>query len=158
MNKEKQKNFAMRVTQANKTELVAVTCDIIVENIDCAKEFLNNGDISGYRSELKSAQRFLAELIRSLDFKYQIAKDLLRIYEYVQRILIGSEVSGTDRGLDAVRRIILSIGSSFEKISAEDTSAPVMENTQQIYAGLTYGRGTLNEADMAAGTNRGFLA
>ena len=148
----------MRVTQANRTELVAVTCEIIAENISCAMDFIKEGDVAGYRSELKSAQKFLAELIRALDFKYPIAKDLLRIYEYVQRILIASEISGRDRGLEVIRGIILSIGSSFEKIASEDNSGSVMENTQQIYAGLTYGRGTLNEADMAAGTNRGFLA
>ena len=158
MDKEKQRDFARRVTQANKTELVAVTCDIIKENIDCSTELLKNGDITGYRSELKSAQRFLAELIRSLDFKYPIAKDLLSIYEYVQRILVSSEVSGKDRGLKEIRGIMSRIGSAFEEIASQDDSGSVMENSQQIYAGLTYGKGTLNEADMAAGTNRGFLA
>jgi flagellar protein FliS len=158
MTGEKQRDFARRVTQANKTELVAVTCDIIRENIDCAAECLKTGDVTGYRSELKSAGRFLAELIRSLDFRYPIAKDLLSIYEYVQRILVSSEISGKDRGLAGIRGIISRIGSAFEEIAPQDTSGSVMENSQQIYAGLTYGKGTLNEADMAAGTNRGFLA
>ena len=158
MTGEKQRDFARRVTQANKTELVAVTCDIIIENIDCSLDFLKNDDVTGYRRELKSAQRFLAELIRSLDFRYPIAKDLLSIYEYVQRILVSSEISGKDRGLAGIRGIISRIGSAFEEIAPQDTSGSVMENSQQIYAGLTYGKGTLNEADMAAGTNRGFLA
>lgn len=34
---------------------------------------------------------------------------------------------------------------SFEEIAKQDTSGPVMENSQQVYAGLTYGKGSLNE-------------
>ena len=46
-----------------------------------------------------------------------------------------------------------------EKISSEDTSAPIMENAQTIYAGLTYGKGSLNETYLnAQDYNRGFKA
>ena len=55
MTKEKQKEFAMRVSQANRTELVAITYDIMLENISCAKESLKKNDIEGFRTELKSA-------------------------------------------------------------------------------------------------------
>ena len=158
MDKEKQKDFARRVTQANRTELVAVTCDIIIENIECASGMLKTGNAPEYRNELKSAQNFLGELIRSLDYNYPIASDLLKIYAYVQKILVASDVSGKDKGLEEVRGIMAKIGSAFTQIAPQDTSGSVMENTQQIVAGLTYGKGTLNEADVTAGSNRGFLA
>ena len=148
MNKEKQKDFARRVSQANKTQLVAVTFDIIVEYMDEACKKLEVGDIAEYRTELKSA----------LDYTYPIAMELLRLYEYVQRVLVASDVSGTDKGLASARDVMAKLGASFTEISAQDESGAVMENTQQIVAGLTYGKGTLNEADMSAGSNRGFLA
>ena len=158
MNKEKQKDFARRVTQANKTQLVAITYDIILESIKCAKGYLEKGGRDEFRSEIKSAGRFLAELMRSLDFKYPISVNLLRLYEYIQVVLVSSEISGEDRGLESAEGILLKLGSAFEQIAGRDDSGPVMENTQQIFAGLTYGKGTLNESDVAAGTNRGFLA
>lgn len=158
MDKEKQKDFARRVTQANRTQLVAVTYDIILEHLKCAKEYLVNGNKDEYRSELKSAGKFLAELMRSLDFKYPISVNLLRLYEYVQVVFVSSEISGENRGLENAENVLTKLGSAFATISKEDTSGPVMENTQQIVAGLTYGKGTLNEADMSSGTNRGFLA
>jgi flagellar protein FliS len=34
--------------------------------------------------------------------------------------------------------------------------APVMDNSQSVYAGLTYGRGSLNE-NLVGNANRGFL-
>ncbi len=158
MKKEKQRDFVRRISQANKTELVAITFELIQENVNVAQEALSRDDIPGFRMELKMAQRFLGELIRSLDFKYPIAGDLFRLYQYVQNILVGSDVSGTDKGLDSVRSVTEKLGSAFSEIAAQDTSGSVMENAQQIYAGLTYGKGTLNESDMGAGTNRGFLA
>ena len=158
MDKEKQKDFARRVTQANKTQLVAITYDIILENIDCAYADLESGNIDDYRAELKSAQNFLGDLMRSLDFKYPLSFNLLKLYEYVQVILVSSEISGENRGLDSAKSVLSKLGSAFHEISLQDDSEALMENTQQIVAGLTYGKGTLNEADMGAATNRGFLA
>ena len=42
---------------------------------------------------------------------------------------------------------------SFEQVAKQDTSGAVMANTQQIYAGLTYGKGTLNEVSMSLDGN-----
>ncbi len=158
MNKDKQKDFVRRISQANKTELVAITFEIITENINAAEEALGKDDIPGFRAELKMAQKALGELISSLDFTYPISKELLQLYEYVQRILVSSDISGKDRGLESAKKVMEGLGNSFSEIASQDTSESVMQNTQQIYAGLTYGKGTLNESDMAAGTNRGFLA
>ena len=158
MDKEKQKDFARRVSQANRTQLVAITYDIILENIKCAYACLKDERTEEFRSELKSAQRFLAELMRSLDFKYPISVNLLRIYEYVKVIFVSSEISGENRGLESAEQVLSTLGNAFHEISAQDDSEAVMQNTQQIVAGLTYGKGTLNEADVTAGLNRGFLA
>jgi len=47
----------------------------------------------------------------------------------------------------------------FEGVSKEDHSGPMMRNTQQLYAGLTYGKGKLNETYIDLNSrNRGFTA
>ena len=158
MDIQKRKDFAMRVSQVNRTGLVAVTLEIIDEYIDSALVFLEKGSQKEYRTEIKQAQRFLGELMHSLDFKYPLAVELLRLYEYVQRILVSSDVSGTDKGLASARKVMSGLGEAFSAISVKDESGSVMENSQKIYAGLTYGKGTLNEADIDSGVNRGFLA
>lgn len=158
MDKDRQKDFARRVSQANKTELVVITYDIIVCEINRAEECIKSEDKEGAREALRSALRFLAEMMSSLDFRYGIAKSLMSLYEYVQRVLVASCVSGEDRGLDSAAGVLKGLGSSFAQIAAQDNSGAVMENTQSVYAGLTYGRGSLNEMNMTDGTNRGFLA
>lgn len=157
MDKDKQINYTRRVSQANKTELVVITYDIILDNIADAETVLAS-DVNEYRKNLKQAQRFLGELMRALDYQYELSKNLLQLYSYVQRILVASDISGTDKGLESAKNVISGLRKAFNEIAAQDSSGSVMENTQAIFAGLTYGRGSLNETDMNIGSNRGFLA
>ena len=159
MVKEKQKDFARRITQANRTELLVVTYDILIEEIEEAERLYNGGDIEEYRRSAKRAQRFIAELMSTLDFEYPISGQLLRLYEYVQRLLIKSDISGIPYKLDSARNVISGLRSAYAKIAETDDSAPLMENTQSVFAGLTYGKGSLNETDLDPNSaNRGFLA
>lgn len=158
MDKDKQKDFARRISQANRTELVVVTYEIIIWELKDALNEHAAGNKPAYRESLKRAQRFLGELMNSLDFRYPIALKMMSLYEYVQRVLIGSDVSGENRGIESAVNVLSGLRDSFEKISANDNSGPVMENAQSIYAGLTYGRGHLNETNVADNMNRGFLA
>ena len=52
--------------------------------------------------------------------------------------------------------MIKELRESYEKISSQDTSAPIMENAQTVYAGLTYGKDSLNENLSAQSIHRGF--
>ena len=159
MNKEKQKDFTMRITQANGTQLVVITYDILIEEIEEAERQYKAGNIDEYRRSAKSAQRFVADLMSALDYKYPIAAELLRLYEYVQRLLIKSDVSGKPYELDSAKNVISGLRKAFEKVAESDDSAPLMENTQSVVAGLTYGKGSLIEADLDPNaSNRGFLA
>ena len=47
---------------------------------------------------------------------------------------------------------------SFEEVAKQDTSGSVVQNSQKVYAGLTYGKGTLNEVFMDNEAARGFKA
>ena len=54
--------------------------------------------------------------------------------------------------------MIKGLHGAYEKLGSMDTSGPVMENVQTVYAGLTYGRNNLVENFTDQGTNRGFRA
>jgi len=48
---------------------------------------------------------------------------------------------------------------AFSQIAKEDTSEPIMKNTETVYAGYTYGKNSLNEAAFdGTQSSRGFLA
>ena len=52
--------------------------------------------------------------------------------------------------------MIQELKKSYEQAVALDDSAPIMQNTQTVYAGLTYGKDSLNINLSDQGTNRGF--
>ncbi|MCR5432533.1 MAG: flagellar protein FliS [Lachnospiraceae bacterium] len=157
MTPEKSKEYARRISQANRTELTVIVYDITLQHLDDSIRSFDNGDIEDFRHSIKLAQRFLCELMSTLDLKIPLAISLLRLYEFVQRIMVHCDIAGTTDGLDAAVRILSRLKDSFSKISSLDTEGPVMENAETVYAGLTYGKGTLNETELHSG-NRGFLA
>ena len=55
------------------------------------------------------------------------------------------------------RRHYEKLRNSFETAAADDKSAPLMDNAQKVYAGMTYGKGRLTES-FINDDNRGFLA
>lgn len=159
MDQTKVKDFARRVSQASHSEMTVILYDIILSDLESAQEALQKGDSKKFEKEMKHAGRFVSELIGGLDLKYTLCYDLRRLYIFVQKELIASTFSHDVKPLKAVKVVLEPLRESFLKISAQDTTGPVMKNTQQIYAGLTYGKGSLNEM-MVDGNegSRGFLA
>ena len=159
MDKEILQGFATRVAQANKSELVVVIYEAALASIEEGKKYLQDGNVDEARHEIKRAEGMLDELMRSLDMQYTIAHYLRQLYIYAYRELCQGIATRDASLFDHSTDVLKGLLPSFQELAKQDTSAPIMENTQQIYAGLTYGRGTLNETmAIDAGGNRGFEA
>ena len=96
---------------------------------------------------IKKAMDFVDNLSSSLDMKYPISGNLLSLYMYVKRILIHANASYTDENIESGIRVMKSIGEAYDDIAKKDENGQkLMENSQEIYAGYTYGRNSrLNE-------------
>lgn len=160
MKAESVKIFTRRITSANKSEIIVIIYDIIEENLALAKKALAEGDRKTYRNEIKQAISFVKELLVSLDMNYEVSKNLASLYIYVSRCLNFALVSGKKEEIEAAEKVIRKLGESFREVAKTDESKPVMENTQRVYAGITYGRGLdLDETLVApAMESRGFRA
>ena len=141
MKAESVKIFTRRITSANKSEIIVIIYDIIEENLALAKKALAEGDRETYRNEIKQAISFVKELLVSLDMNYEVSKNLASLYIYVSRCLNFALVSGKKEEIEAARKVLRKLGDSFREVAKTDKSEPVMGNTQQIYAGITYGKG-----------------
>lgn len=155
MRKEKMQEFAVRVTQANRSELIVIMYDMILEDLLYAKECVAE-DTACFDRECRHAQRIINELMASLDYCYSISFDLLSLYSYVNKQLVAALMKRDVSYFDSVEDVIQKLKVGFVEVSNQDHSGSMMENTQQVYAGLTYGRGTLNESSYAD-VNRGFV-
>ena len=160
MKAESVKNYTRRVTSANKSELIVIIYDIIEENLTLAEEALNKGDKETFKNELKQAVSFVKELLVSLDMSYEVSKNLASLYIYVTRCLNFALVSGKKEEIEAARKVLRKLGDSFREVAKTDKSESVMENTQQVYAGITYGKGLSLDETLVnpAYQNRGFRA
>ena len=159
MTQEQIQTYTLRVSQASPCELVVIMYDIILDDIKNAKEAKAAGDEKQYQADLVHAGKFVNELMDSLDFSEQISFRLMSLYIYVNKMLVKARVSRKWDSLNDVEMVIEKLRAGFDGIKNQDTTGPVMQNVQQVYAGLTYGKGKLNETYLnAQDFNRGFNA
>lgn len=155
MTQKEVKEYTARVAQANRTELVVIIYELLLDCVREGKKAYAAGDKEEGETQIRKAQAYLQELKGSLNFEYELSMQLQRLYRYVNEQLIATLVQQKPVHLGSVCEVIQGLMEGFEQIVKQDTSGPVMENTQQIYAGLTYGKGTLNEVSMSGNTYGG---
>ena len=159
MKKELIQEFSMRITQASRSELIVIMYEIILNDIRYAKEAFEAEDAVTYEKELAHAGRFINELMASLDYSIGLSYHLMSLYIFANKELTAAKVQKQPELLSGVEEIFEKLLAGYRKVSEEDVSGPVMKNTQQVYAGLTYGRGTLNEMYVNGNeARRGFMA
>ncbi len=159
MEKEKLQEFTFRVTQASRSELIVIMYDIILTDTKAAREWLLQGKREEFEKEIKHALRFMNELMGALNYQYALSYELLGLYSFANKALIRAWMQKKAEPLDAADSIISKLREAFKEVSMQDQSGPVMKNTEQVYAGLTYGRNSLNESLLdTAGSKRGFMA
>lgn len=158
MTNEMKQQFTLKITRANKSQLVVVLYEMLLAYLDEAQEAHQKDDKKGFRDGIRKARGCLRELMASLHYEYDLAVHLLQLYLYADRELTRADIHYRTEELSHVNMIMSKLHEAYETISSEDTSAPIMANTQTVYAGLTYGRGNLTENLADQGSDRGFRA
>ena len=72
MEKERLQEYAARVTQANRSELVVIIYEATIASIEEGKKYLSAGEIEPARKEIARARGMITELMGSLDLQYEI--------------------------------------------------------------------------------------
>lgn len=146
MTEEKKREFTQRIGKANKTEMVVVVYDIALEYLSDAGKALKEDNIQEYSKGLKGARKCVEDLINALNFDIEMSNNLMSIYAYVTRNLILADIRKDEGIINEITQILSSLRDAFDVISKKDESGPVSERTQHVVAGMTYGKGVLNES------------
>lgn len=157
LEREQLNAYAARVAQANRSELVVIIYEAFLDSVKDGREFLKEGDVPACRREIDRAKGFLTELMGSLDFRYEISHYLRRLYVFAYQELCQGVAEREEARLSHATDIIQKLLPAFQEVASQDESSAVMVNTETIYAGLTYGKGSLNES-VDVDMNRGFQA
>ncbi len=156
MTNEAKQAYTLRISQANKTELVVILYEMFSDYAEEAEESLKRGDKRALKESLGKARGCVNELMESLHLEHEIAQNLLQLYLYVYRELLKCEMDKDTVHITNVLKVMLPLKDAYATISKEDISEPVMSNAQTIVAGLTYGRNDVNESMADQGVSRGF--
>ncbi len=155
MTREETSGFSYRIMQASPTELIIILYEMLEIYLKDAISYNKEDKVQEFRASLKRGQGVLNELNHSLDIQYAISLNFMQIYLFINRTVIRASVSRKTEELERCIGMIDKLKNAFEQVKGEDKRGPVMKNTQQVYAGLTYGKGTLNES-FGLESNRGF--
>lgn len=159
MTKNQINEFTLRISQANHSELTAILSEIVISYMKDAELAYANRDVVEYSRNIELSKKSITELIDCVNPINKTAIDLIAIMRFVFRKLVSSGVKKSPDELDRCIGIMENLNKAFVHLAEIDNDGPVMKNTHQVYAGLTYGKGTLNESINANDyANRGFKA
>ncbi|WP_026495418.1 flagellar export chaperone FliS [Butyrivibrio sp. WCD3002] len=158
MTREKIQTYTRRITMANKTQMITILYEMVLDYIDDAKKAYEEDDENMYTESMYRAMSCIDELIHSLNISYELGRTLLELYLFEKRTLISCTVKMNEERLSHVVKTFESLRAAYIELEKKDAESAVMTNVPKVYAGLTYGRGTLSESVLGNVTSRGFMA
>ncbi len=147
------KTYSYRISQATRSQLVVITYDIITDYLNDA---INKKDGSEYKESLHMAMRGIDQLITGLDMDYEVSIQLYQLYNYMKRTLISVQVLIDCDRINEIISMLKKLRAAFLEVSRQDTSEPMMKNSEKVYSGLTYSRFGANETAQDTLGNRGY--
>jgi flagellar protein FliS len=156
LKKEQLADFTRRVSQSNRSELVVIMYELCFAYLADARMSLEQDDAESFKNAIRKGERMINELIGALDFSYDLAHELNRVYIFCLEALARAMYKRDVAEIDEAERLLRKLYESFEKVAELDTSAPLMDNTEQVFAGYTYDKGMLVESPDTS-KSRGFL-
>lgn len=156
MTEEQVKDYALRITQANASGLAVIINELAQDSMKEAVKFGEQENWEEYRRYIKKAERYVGELIHGLNYEDPAGRIVGDNYIQVHRDLIQARMTLDASWITAASQQLEKLEPVFVRIAKEDGEPPIMANTQKVYAGLTYGRTSLNEMAVDPKRNRGY--
>lgn len=158
MTKELKQTFTRKITQANRTQLVVIVYEMLLVYLEDAKNAFEQNQKSVFVENIKMARECIGQMRTSLNFEYELSRNLFSIYCFADKELARDMYRYKTDHLDVIQMIFTKLHDAFYQVSENDHSAPLMNNIQSVYVGLTYSKGELNESLVGNFATRGFQA
>ena len=158
MKREEIVDFNRKIAQSNPTQLICVLYEIYFAYERDALEALEAGQQEDYVAAVRGCSRVVLHLRSVLDFSYEISGELYALYTFVARELAKAMYREKKEEILNAGKIMKTLQEAFAQVAKEDLREPMMNNTQEVTVGLTYGRNRLNESVAKDIGTRGFWA
>jgi len=140
MTKDKIQDFTYRITNANKTEMIVILYDIGLTYLKDAVKDIDNADFSGMRTEIGRCRNTLRELMNSVDTHTDIGHNIMKLYIFCSGELTKAFMDYDKNALNHVINVFTKLREAYVKVSEQDKSEAIMEHTENVFSGFTYGR------------------
>lgn len=152
-------DYVARIANASQLQLVIINYEIIIDYIKAAEKSAEENNKEDFNLAVEKSRAFLSELRNSLNMKYEISRNLMSLYNYVDRQLAYYTFNKKTKYSQECIKILSELLEGWKEIeNNEEDKSPLMQNTQQLYAGLTYGRGGKLQEYVDVDNKRGFKA
>ena len=159
MTKEQINEYTIRITQANTSALAVIAYELEIEFIKVALISYQENDLEEFSKFLKKANKAQSELINMQKVNNKTGAQVMSLYIFINKQIIDSLIKKEPINLKACLDVLLKLKTGFEAMAKTDFSESLMQNTHQVYSGLTYGKGFLNDSlDVMANVSRGYRA
>jgi len=157
MDKEKVLDFTRRISQCNKSGLTLITYEILFTYLEESKAAYEKAEYEFFKKNIHEAENCLNQLMNTLNFEYEIAKEIYPIYHFCNKQLAMAVVKNKIEEIFLVEKLLKKLYGGFKEASIEDKSLPLMQNNEKIIAGMTYRKNHLAENYIIGEESRGFL-
>lgn len=141
-----------RVANADDAQLVAIMYEGLMGTVKSGIEYIKNGNKEKLNSSINKVREILAELLATLEGDSEIANNLRSIYVYLNKLVTDAEIKQDKGRLEEAIKVITPLYEAWlelgEKEGKETDHSQVdagLAKTPSIVAGMTYGKGQLND-------------
>ncbi len=106
-------------------EMVVRLYDEIVKQLGLASHYIEVGDVLKSNESLQKCQRILNHLNNTLDFKYEISKNLSALYDFFIRQVVSANIKKDKKLIDEILPLLEELRETFaqgERLARQGSS------------------------------------
>lgn len=105
-----------KVNTASPAELTLMLYEGAIKFCNKAIYAMENGDVQNRNLNSQKAQKIITQLRLTLDFKYPIANDFDRVYEYINRRLVEANIKADKEIAEEALRYIREMRDTWKEV------------------------------------------
>lgn len=134
-------DYEQQIFMASKGKLLLITYDLMLDSLKNARRSLERQELEGFKASMDKGQQYLSYLMETLDMSYDLSKELLSLYFYVNKQLVLSKISRKIKHLMDAITILEALQEGFaEVVDSQDDHRPIIENAHNVLQNIIYGR------------------
>lgn len=142
------KDYVARISQATPIDLSIISSEICIDYIDECIKMIEDKNINKilYHENLNKSKEIILEKIQACDRNVKLGKDLSSIFFTINQLIVDGQFAYNKEKFLQARKLLVGQMEIFKIAKKDENPAQKVVNaSEKIIAGLTYGKGGLEE-------------